>query len=113
MDMGGREGNYPESSASSMLVYALAKAAGKGYLPPSYMMAATKGYQGILDRFIEVDADALVNIHRACAVAGLGGDPYRDGSYEYYIKERIRSNDPKAVGPFILASLEMEKSGSR
>jgi unsaturated rhamnogalacturonyl hydrolase len=46
-------------------------------------------------------------------VAGLGGDPYRDDSYEYYIKERIRSNDPKAVGPFILASLEMEKSGSR
>jgi len=113
MDMGGREGNYTESSASSMLVYALAKAAGKGYLPPSYMEAARRGYQGILDHFIEVDADGLVNIHRACAVAGLGGDPYRDGSYEYYIKERIRSNDPKAVGPFILASLQMEKSGSR
>ncbi|MBN1893558.1 glycoside hydrolase family 88 protein [bacterium] len=113
LDMGGREGNYPESSASSMLVYALAKAAGKGYLPAFYLEAARKGYQGILDHFIEVDADGLVNIHRACAVAGLGGDPYRDGSYDYYIHERIRSNDPKAVGPFILASLEMEKTGNR
>jgi unsaturated rhamnogalacturonyl hydrolase len=41
-------------------------------------------------------------------VAGLGGNPYRDGSYEYYIGEKIRSNDPKAVGPFIFASLELE-----
>jgi unsaturated rhamnogalacturonyl hydrolase len=43
-----------------------------------------------------------------CGVAGLGGDPYRDGSYEYYIGEIIRDNDPKGVGPFIMASLEYE-----
>jgi unsaturated rhamnogalacturonyl hydrolase len=40
-------------------------------------------------------------------VAGLGGNPYRDGSYEYYIRETVRDNDPKGVGPFIFASLEM------
>ena len=47
-----------------------------------------------------------------CAVAGLGGDPYRDGTYEYYINEKRRDNDPKGVGPFIMASLlyeELEK----
>jgi unsaturated rhamnogalacturonyl hydrolase len=53
-----------------------------------------------------------VNIHRAVAVVGLGGDPekerYRDGTYEYYVGEKVRSNDPKAIGPFIFASLEME-----
>ncbi len=53
-----------------------------------------------------------MTIHRACQVAGLGGDPekerHRDGTFAYYVKEKVRSNDPKAVGPFILASLEVE-----
>lgn len=35
----------------------------------------------------------------------------RDGSFEYYISEPIRDNDGKGVGPFIWASLEMEKMG--
>ncbi|HET9317605.1 MAG TPA: pectate lyase, partial [Vicinamibacteria bacterium] len=35
---------------------------------------------------------------------------YRDGTFEYYVNERIRSNDPKGVGPFILASLEKERA---
>jgi unsaturated rhamnogalacturonyl hydrolase len=61
-----------------------------------------------------VDASGVVSIHHVCQVAGLGGDPergerYRDGTYQYYVNEKIRSNDPKAVGPFILASLEMER----
>jgi unsaturated rhamnogalacturonyl hydrolase len=46
-----------------------------------------------------------------CSVAGLGGKPYRDGSYEYYISEKIATNDFKGVGAFILAALEMESAG--
>jgi unsaturated rhamnogalacturonyl hydrolase len=42
----------------------------------------------------------LVTMKNICGVAVLGGDPYRDGSYEYYIGEIIRDNDPKGVGPF-------------
>ena len=72
------------------------------------MNIAQKGYGGILNEFIGVKRSGEVEIHRGCAVAGLGGGPCRDGSYEYYVGELIRSNDPKAVGPFILASLEME-----
>jgi unsaturated rhamnogalacturonyl hydrolase len=41
-------------------------------------------------------------------VSGLGGNPYRDGSYEYYLKEPIRRDDLKGVAPFIMASIEME-----
>jgi unsaturated rhamnogalacturonyl hydrolase len=41
-------------------------------------------------------------------VGGLGGKPYRDGSYEYYLTEPLRKNDLKGVGPFIMASVEME-----
>lgn len=61
---------------------------------------------------METDAKGLVNLNQACQVAGLGGDPGRQrfgsGTYDDYVKETIRSNDPKAVGPFILASLEIE-----
>ena len=72
----------------------------------------------MLKEFIEVDIKndryGIVNMHHVCEVAGLGGDPekgerYRSGTFEYYVNEKIRSNDPKGVGPFIFASLEMEK----
>ena len=42
-------------------------------------------------------------------MAGLGVKNYRSGDYDYYINETIRDNDAKAVGPFILASLEWER----
>ena len=111
VDQGARQGNYLESSASSMFVYSLIKAVKKGYLDPKFSDVAQKGYEGILKNLIEVDEQGLVNILNGCSVAGLGGNPYRDGSYEYYISEPVRSNDPKAVGPFILASLEFEAIG--
>ena len=109
VDMGGREGNYLEASASSMFTYFLVKAAKKGYINEKYMQTAQKGYNGIVNNFIEVNADGTISITNVCAVAGLGGDPYRSGTYEYYINEERRDNDPKAVAPFIMASLEFEE----
>jgi valyl-tRNA synthetase len=41
--------------------------------------------------------------------AGLGGNPYRDGSFEYYVHERIVTNDRKGIGPFLMASVELER----
>ncbi len=109
LDQGGREGNYLESSASSMFVYTLLKAVGKGYIGPGYKQIAEKGYEGMLNNFIKENEDGTISLTNVCAVAGLGGDPYRDGTYAYYIGELVRDNDPKGVGPFILASLEMSK----
>ena len=109
LDRSGDKGNYLESSCSTMFVYSLFKAVRMGYIDSSYLDVALKGYKGILDNFIEVDKDGLVTITQACAVAGLGGKNYRSGDYDYYINETIRSNDPKAVGPFIMASLEYER----
>lgn len=108
MDKSGEPGNYLESSCSAMFVYSLFKAVRKGYIPSSYFAVARKGYEGILNEFIKVDDNGLVSITKACAVAGLGGKNYRMGDSDYYIHEQIRDNDPKAVGPFILASLEWE-----
>ena len=109
LDRSGDEGNYLESSCSAMFVYALFKGVRLGLLDESYLKVAEKGYKGILKHFIEVDENGVVSLTRACAVAGLGGKNYRMGDYDYYINETIRSNDPKAVGPFIMASLEWER----
>jgi unsaturated rhamnogalacturonyl hydrolase len=101
-------GNYLEASASCMFVYAIAKAVRKNYLAAGYLGIAQKAYRGILGNLIEIDERGLVNLNGTCGGAGLGGNPYRDGSYEYYVGEKIIVNDYKGVGPFILASIEIE-----
>jgi unsaturated rhamnogalacturonyl hydrolase len=108
MDQGSRPGNYLEASASCMFTYSILKAVRKGYLSTQYLERARKAYQGILKQFIVVDDQGLVDLTRICYVAGLGGDPYRDASFECYINEKIVTNDFKGIGPFILASVENE-----
>ena len=108
LDRSGDEGNYLESTCSAMFIYTLFKAVRKGYIDKSYLNVAVKGYLGYLKKFIQEDANGVVSITDCCAVAGLGGKNYRSGDYDYYIHETIRDNDPKAIGPFILASLEWE-----
>ena len=99
--------NYFEASASSMLVYTIAKGVRNGYLPSSYLQAARKGYDGIIKRFIKKE-NGQVNLHGTVAVSGLGGKPYRDGTFAYYMSEPVIVNDAKGVGAFIKASVEME-----
>ena len=109
-DQGNRKGNYLESSASSMFVYFLSKSINKGYIAKSYVAPTTKAFNGLIKTFIKNEADGTITITNCCSVAGLGGDKvYRDGSFEYYIGEPVIENDPKSVGPFILASIQFEK----
>ncbi|MCI5083644.1 MAG: glycoside hydrolase family 88 protein [Saprospiraceae bacterium] len=104
-DQPNREGNYLEASSSCMFTYAFAKGAQKGYLEAEYMAKAEKAFQGIVDELIEVDPNGEVNITQICGSAGLGGNPYRDGTYDYYISEKIKVNNLHGTGPFILAAL--------
>lgn len=108
MDKGTAKGNYLEASGSSMFVYALAKGVRNGYLPATYLAVAKRGYKGLVDRFIKTDANGQTNLEGTVSVSGLGGNPYRDGSYEYYLSEKVVTNDPKGVGAFLMASNEIE-----
>ena len=109
-DKGGEKDNYLEASGSAMFAYAYAKGANKGYLPAKFKKAANKAFDGLTTVLIKkVDADGGITLTNCCQVAGLGGNPYRDGSYEYYVNERKKDNDPKATGPFILAALELNR----
>lgn len=110
LDRPNDKGNYFESSASSMFVYAFAKGARQGYLPATYLKAANKGYKGIQKEFIEQRAAGKVNLKGTVSVSGLGGKPYRDGSYAYYMSEKVITNDPKGVGAFILAANQIEEA---
>ncbi len=108
-DMAGREGNYLEASGSSMFAYALAKGVNKGYLPAKFKKVANHAFDGLTTQLIKTDADGGITLTQCCQVAGLGGNPYRDGSYEYYVNEKKKDNDPKATGPFILAAIELNR----
>jgi len=99
--------NYKEASASCMITYTLAKGVRLGYLPGSYRTAALKGYDGIKKEFIRKE-NGQVNLHGTVSVSGLGGNPYRDGSFDYYMSEPVIVNDPKGMGAFINCAVEME-----
>ena len=111
LDKGSEKGNYLESSASSMFVYALAKGVRRGYLPANFMVNAERGYRGLLSKFIKTEGDDVA-VTGTVSVGGLGGEPYRDGTYAYYLSEKVVTNDPKGVGAFILAASEMENSAN-
>ncbi|MBN9297948.1 MAG: glycoside hydrolase family 88 protein [Filimonas sp.] len=100
--------NYFEASASCMFVYTFAKAVRLGYLPASYLTVAQKGYDGIIKQFVKADDNGGMTLDGTVGVSGLGGTPYRDGSFDYYMKEKIVVNDPKGLGAFLLASNEIE-----
>ena len=107
LDRPGAEGNYVESTASAMFTYAMLKGCRYGWL--DCLDYAKDCYGKLLNTFVTVDKDGLVNLNQCCEVAGLGGKENRSGDYDYYIHERIRSNDPKGIGPLIWAALEYER----
>jgi unsaturated rhamnogalacturonyl hydrolase len=111
VDKGNEEGNYIETSGSLMFIYAFAKGFNKGYLTRNYYEIARESFKSLKDNFI-ISKNGLLNLTNVCAGAGLGGNPYRDGSYDYYIHEPIRVNDFKGYGPLLLASLELEKGNA-
>ena len=103
------KGNYLEASVSAMVTYAFAKGANRGYLPGEFRIRAEETFKGILDHLIFFDTSGFVHLEHVCSVGGLGGNPYRDGSIEYYLSEPQRTDDFKGLGPFLLAVIELEK----
>ena len=109
-DQGTRQGNYLESSGSAMFIYTWVKGAQKGYLPNGFLEKGQQAYEQFVKQFLKNNEDGTISITNACSVAGLGGEKnYRDGSFEYYISEPKRDNDPKVVAPFIWTSIMLNK----
>ena len=109
LDAPNRPKNYLEASGSSMFVYALGKGARLGYLDARFRRVAERGFDGLVRTLVVTGADGRPSLTGICKVAGLGGTPPRDGSYEYYVSEPVVADDYKGVGPFILAALELRR----
>jgi len=109
VDQGGKEGNYIETSSSLMIIYSLAKGANKKYLPEKFFEIAGESFDSLKSNYITADEESYLYLQNTVSVGGLGGNPYRDGSFEYYVSEPIRINDFKGYGPLLFATLELKK----
>jgi unsaturated rhamnogalacturonyl hydrolase len=109
LDLPNKEKNYHESSSAAMFVYALAKGVRQGDISKNYLKNAKKGWAGIKKEFLKPLPDGGLDWAGTVSVSGLGGNPYRDGSYEYYMSEKVVVNDPKGLGAAIQAAVEMER----
>jgi len=109
MDRPEDDGNYLETSGTALIAYALLKGARLGYLPERYGDAGEKAFQGIVDRYLKINANGTINLGGICLVAGLGGEDRRDGTPAYYYSEPIVENEAKGTAPFILAFTEIVK----
>lgn len=142
MDCPDREGNWAEATVTVQVMYAVAKAVNKGYIPRERLEIAWDAYNGLQQTIITDPravnesglvvgdqrdpmtyeygkqhpmvvrlADGTISLTQCCAVGGLGGSPnYRDGSYGYYIGERVRDNDGKGSGIFFMGCYELSKN---
>ena len=108
-DCQSADGNYLETSGSAMFAYMYFKGTRMGYLDGKWKKSGEKALRGIIKKYLSADESGELHLGGICSVAGLGGNPYRDGSLKYYFKEAVVTDDFKGVGPFILACLEAER----
>ncbi len=103
------EGNYTESSGSSMIAYAVMKGVRLGILDPEkYLPIGKRVFEQLVAAKMKPEEDGVTRLTDICWVAGLGPEksPHRDGSVAYYLSEPKKSDDAKGVGPFIMAYSE-------
>lgn len=108
IDKGALRGNYLEASASAMFIYSFAKGANNGWLDKKFFGIAKESFQGLLDNLVKTE-EGKYYLTNVVSVGGLGGKPFRNGSFEYYISEPKRINDFKGYGPLLLAAVELEQ----
>lgn len=109
VDQPKREGNYLETSGSSMIAYAMLKGARLGVIDKKYAVLGKETFDGICEKYLTVNEKGELNLGGICLVAGLGpeNNTRRDGSYEYYVSEPVVENDAKGVAPFVLCYTEI------
>ena len=107
IDRADVEGNYLETSGSSMVVYALLKGVRLGILDAEkYLSIGRKAFEALTEQKLRQDENGVWHLHDICQVAGLGPGEKRDGSVAYYLSEPIVADDAKGVGPYFMALAE-------
>jgi len=97
VDKGDREGNWLETSCSSLYTYAIAKAMKKGFLHKSYAKYIHKAYEGII-KSLRFEGENLI-VSNICVGTGVG-------DYQFYIHRPTVENDLHGMGAFLLVCSE-------
>ncbi|MEI5097577.1 glycoside hydrolase family 88 protein [Streptomyces sp. PmtG] len=100
-DKGGQEGNWTETSCSSMFTYALARAAEQGYVSPRYREVARRGHQGVLAK-ISRGPDGLTNLTDISIGTNVG-------DYAFYTARPRQTNDFHGLGAFLIMNEQLRK----
>jgi len=109
LDKGSEEGNYIEGSGSAMFTYTFAKGAKLGFLPEKYKELANEAFDQMIEVLVREGDDGYPVLTSVCGAAGLGGNPYREADFAYYINEKKVDNDQKGIAPLIMAAIELGK----
>jgi unsaturated rhamnogalacturonyl hydrolase len=98
------DGNWTETSSSSMFTYIIDVAVKRGYVSRKYKAVAEKGYHGVLSR-ISVGPDGLTNLTGICEGTNVG-------DLSFYFNRKRNTNDFHGLGAFLLMNEEWNTSVS-
>jgi len=91
-------GNWLETSCSSMYTYTISRAVEKGYVDASYKPVAAKGYQGVLTQVSK--AGDVANI---CIGTNVGNQAY-------YLGRPRATNDLHGLGAFLIMNEQLART---
>jgi unsaturated rhamnogalacturonyl hydrolase len=97
------EGNWLETSSSSMYVYTISKAVERGYIQKSFSAIACKGYKGVLSQ-LSLDADGEAHIANICEGTNVG-------NLDYYLQRARKTDDFHGLGAFLIMNEQMRRTG--
>lgn len=100
VDKGGDPKNWLETSCSAMYTFTLSRGVQRGYLDPSYLPVAAKGYQGVLSQ-LSIGSDGLTNLKNICEGTNVGDLAY------YYGRAR-NTNDFHGLGSFVIMNEQLQ-----
>ena len=107
------ENNYPETSGSAMVAYALMKGARLGMLDADYAARGAEILEGIRRTYLK--GEELPVLYGICASAGLGpgpdNRPDRDGTPRYYLSEKQIPDNQHGAAACMMAAAECLKAG--
>ena len=105
----GLPGNYPETSGTLLFAYSAMKAARLGIAGDDIKKAGIRAFEAVTGKYIDIGKDVPV-LKNICLMAGLGGEPFRDGTADYYLSEQVTENDAKGIAPYLMAYTEFLKA---
>ena len=113
IDLKDMAGNYPETSGSAMVAYALLKGARLGMLDRGYAEKGAEILEGIRRTYLT--GEDIPVLHGICASAGLGPGPDnrtdRDGTPRYYLSEKQSPDNQHGTAACMMAAAECIRAG--